>query len=97
MVESGFLAVIITAFTPKDSAAFCVEEFLNRKWGTTAERVCVNPDSSRSRNISPSRRAPPIQEAQSFGSLTMDWESCFPLTMSVMEIRPPGFRTRNIS
>ena len=79
------------------SAEFCVASFRKRNRGTTAERTRVKPASSSNWNISPSRRAPPIQLAQSFGSLTMDCDSCLALTMSVMDIRPPGFRTRNIS
>ena len=51
--------------------------------GGSAERTREKPDSSSSRNISPSGRAPPIHEAQSLGSFTIDCESCFPLTMSV--------------
>ncbi len=87
----------MTALTPYISAASCVAAFRNRNPGTTAERTWVKPVSSSNRNISPSRRAPPIQLAQSFGSLTIDWDSCFALTMSVIEIRPPGFTTRYIS
>src|SRR2546430_16911773 len=61
------------------------------------ERTRLNPASSSNANTSPSGRAPPIQLAQSLGSLTMDCESCFALTMSVIESRPPGLRTRNSS
>ena len=83
-----------TAFTPKPSAAFRVDGCRNRKWGTTTDFTRVNPASSKRPNNSPSGRAPPIQEAQSLGSFTIDWESCLALTMSVIEIRPPGFSTR---
>jgi len=83
--------------TPNASAEFCVDWRRNRNPGTTADRARVNPDSSSSLKSSPSRRAPPIQLAHSFGSLTIDWESCFALTMSVIEMRPPGLSTRNIS
>ena len=86
-----------TAFTPKASADAWVDSFRNRNRGTTAERTRVKPVSSSSLNNSPSGRAPPIQLAHSLGSFTIDWDSCLALTMSVMEIRPPGFSTRNIS
>lgn len=72
LLPVGFSAVIITALTPNASAELWVEVFRNRNLGTTAERTRVNPDSSRSLNISPSGRAPPIQLAQSFGSFTID-------------------------
>src|SRR5438552_6545888 len=51
---------------------------------------CVLEQSA---NASPSGRAPPIQLAQSFGSLTMDWDNCLALTMSAIDTRPPGFST----
>lgn len=87
----------MTALTPYDSAAFRVEAFRNRKFGTTAERTPVKPDDSSMLNSSPSRRAPPIQLAHNFGSLTIDCESCLALTISVIEMRPPGRMTRNSS
>ena len=95
--QPGLSAVIMTALTPYASAASCVGACRNRNPGTTAERTLVKPVSSSNRNISPSRRAPPIQLAQSFGSLMIDWESCLAHTMSVIEIRPPGLNTRYIS
>lgn len=91
------MAVIITALTPYASAAFCVAAFRNLKFGTTADRTFAKPDSSSKRNSSPSGRAPPIQLAHSLGSFTIVCESCFALTMSVIEILPPGRRTRKIS
>ena len=96
-VHAGRIAVNKTAFTPYASAEFWVDAFRNLNCGTTTERTRVKPDSSNNLNISPSRRAPPIQLAHSLGSLTIDCESCFALTMSVIEIRPPGFSTRKSS
>src|SRR5690242_11631402 len=93
----SFLAVNSTAFTPYDSAASRVDSFRNAKPGTIVERTRLNPASSSSANISPSGRAPPIQLAQSLGSLTMDCDNCLALTMSAMEMRPPEPSTRNSS
>src|SRR5436309_13422777 len=94
---AGFWAVNRTAFTPYASAESRVDSLRNAKPGTIVERTRLNPPSSSSANTSPSGRAPPIQLAQSLGSLTMDCESCLALTMSVIENRPPGSRTRSSS
>lgn len=94
---AGRVAVKSTAFTPNASAEFWVAALRNLKCGTTTDRTRVNPASSKSLNIAPSRRAPPIQLAHSFGSFTIDCDSCFALTMSVMDRRPPGLITRNSS
>jgi len=91
---AGFWAVNSTAFTPYASAASRVDSFRNAKAGTTVERTRSNPASSNSANASPSGRAPPIQLAQSFGSLTIDCDNCLALTMSAMDTRPPGLSTR---
>src|SRR5438132_11039686 len=89
-----FSAVNSTAFTPYSSAASRVDGFRKVKPGTIVDRMRWNPVSSSNLNTSPSGRAPPIQLAHSLGSLTMLCASCVALTMSVMEIRPFGLRTR---
>jgi hypothetical protein len=86
-----------TAFTPYASAEFWVEAWRKRNRGTTTDFTLVKPASSSSKNNSPSGRAPPIQDAQSLGSFTMFCDSCFALTMSAIEMRPPGLRTRKSS
>ena len=69
----------------------------SRETGFSFTDTSTKPADLMSRSKSSTEDAPLTQQECILGSFCSSSGSCFMITMSQMEIRPPGFRTRKIS
>ena len=65
--------------------------------GFSFTEMSANPAAFMSRSSSSTEEAPLTQQECIVGSFFISSGICFMMTMSQMEIRPPGFSTRKIS
>ena len=96
--QPGFRAVMVEDMmnSPTDRLLPHFSSY-SRETGFSFTETSVKPADRISRSNSSTEEAPLTQQECILGSFCSASGICFMITMSQMEIRPPGFRTRNIS